>query len=474
MILSKRNFASILLSLSLGLGATDSHAQASFPDRSMQGIVGTSYQGVKSSGTLTLASSGVSFDSPDFVFTLAADDILAVESKGAREGFVTFVIDSHSKFLLAYPTLVSQRSNSIGEGEHLLTVSLPASEAVDTELTRVKAYQRFIQAHRAEREQATVGASAAEAGSTPAHPSLGKTLHVVLGGSMGAESDGLLTFFADRLQFDSQDAAIRFPIDQIVSIDAAGARETFLHLHVNPKSKLVQAYRKYGSAYENGRFDFVLLPSEPIAPAFALGEDYARYTSAVRSGMEQATVGGGSVAASGGSAGGSGMGGPVGPDPGTGAASGGKVEVARFEAGFLERHNPSSKLLNGLKVINGIPGTVVVFDSGVGYVSTAQNPSLKATRQPYTQNGYLKFFVPDSAILSVRDVSVIRNANGSVNNSYITEVDLDRNSPFYQQSKPLVAESDQDNRLFLTFHNPGELVRFLQASPHAPAARDAF
>lgn len=260
------------LAVSLLFGSSAiSYAQASFSDRSMQAIVGAPYQGVKSSGTLTLSSAGVSFDSPDFVFTLPADEIQAVESKGARDGFVTFVIDSHSKFLQAYPTLVSQRSNNIGEGEHLLTVSLAPTEPVDTELMRVKAYGQFIKAHRAEREQATVGASAAAAASTPAHPSLGKTLHVEVGGGMGAESDGLLTFFPDRLQFDSQDVAIRFPIDQILSLDAAGARETFLQLHINPKSKLVQAYLHYESPYQTGRFDFKLLPSEAIAPSLALG-----------------------------------------------------------------------------------------------------------------------------------------------------------------------------------------------------------
>ncbi len=151
-----------------------------------------------------------------------------------------------------------------------------------------------------------------------------------------------------------------------------------------------------------------------------------------------------------------------------------KRELARYDAGFLERHNPGSSLLNGFKLINGIPGTVVVFDTGLGYVSQAQNPGIKPARQPFIQSGYLKFFVPQSAILSMRDVSVIRNQNAASNNSYIAEIDLDRNSNFYQQSKGLMTESDKDNRLFFTFKERYMLMQFLANAPHGAGARDSF
>jgi hypothetical protein len=92
------------------------------------------------------------------------------------------VLDPHSKFIAAYPSLVSERTNSIQEQEHLLVVSLDPSEPVDVELTRVKAFQAFIKNHRVERERATVGGAQIDPSDNAAHPSFGKTLHVVLNG----------------------------------------------------------------------------------------------------------------------------------------------------------------------------------------------------------------------------------------------------------------------------------------------------
>jgi hypothetical protein len=277
------------------------------------------------------------------------------------------------------------------------------------------------------------------------------------------DPDGLLTFFPDRLQFDGQDATIRFPLDQVVGLDPAGARETFLMVHVNPKNKIAVAYMRYEYGYETGNFQFILAPVEPIAPALKLAEDYTQYVAAVRSGQEQAMVSGSAPA-------GTAAGTPLTSSP---SSSDEKRELARYDAGFLERHSPNSKL-NSFKLISGVPGTLIVFDSGLGYVSVAQNPSLKPARQSFLQNGYLKFFLPQTAILGIRDVSVIRNLNTDTNNTFIAEVDLDRNSSFYQQNKALMAESDQDNRLFFTFRNRGSLNQFLNSTPHGSGARDTF
>ena len=463
------------LALTLALATSSALAQAAFADRTMKASVGnTPFGRQKSSGTLTLASSGVSFDSADFVFTLPADDILSVETKGARDGFLTFVIDNHSKFLAAYPSLLGNRFNSIGEDEHLLIVSLDSSEPVDVELTRAKAYQVFVKNHRAERDRATVGGAQTETANNPAHPSFGKIVHVTLRGNSGAQADGLLTFFPDRLQFDSQDVAIRFPIDQVFGVDAAGARETFMLLHINPKSKISTAYLRYEHGYENGEFLFLLAPSDAIAPSLKLAEDYQQYAEAVRSGREQAIVTGGASTLP-----------AISSSPSTGApntlpqtgSAVEKREIARYNTGFLERHNPSNKLVNGFKAITGIPGNLVVFDTGLGYVSEAQNPNVKPARQSFTQSGYLKFFVPDTAILGMRDVTVVRSGNtftGSSNSSYIAEIDLDRNSTFFQQNKALMADSDQDNHLFFTFKDQYSLQRFLSSNPHASGARDSF
>ncbi len=359
----------LLASAALTFSPAATLAQAAFPSTSMKATVGANgLSGTKSTGTLTLSSSGANFDSPDFVFTLPADDIQAVEPHGARAGFLTLVIDSHSKFLAAYPPLITQRSNSIGEQEHLLVLSLPAPEPVNVELTHAEAFQAFIKSHRAEREQLIVGASGGDTTSA-AHPSFGKTLHVAVGEAYGA-LDGLLTFFPDRLQFVSPDVTISFPVDQLVELDPAGARETFLMVHSNPRSKIASAYQKYERGYQTGDFLFILPPQEAIAPAFKQAQDYASYINAVRSGQEQAIVNGGAAAPGGASE-------AAAAAPSALPASGeSKRELARYNAGFLERHNPGSRLLNSFKAINGIPGTLIVFDTGLGYVSTEENPKM--------------------------------------------------------------------------------------------------
>ncbi len=454
-----------LLRFTLFLGLTATAApyamgQATIPQTSMRALVGNSFNGPKSTGVLMLSSTGVGFESSDFVFSVPADDILSVESKGARDGFLTLVLDPHSKFITAYPSLISQRSNSIGEPEHLLVLTLDPSEPVNVDLARAKTFQGFIKTHRAEREQAIVGASESGAGNS-AHPSLQKTVHVALREGFG-HSDGLLTFFPDRLQYDSSDVAIRVPLNQILGLNAAGARETYLRVEVDEKGSLGKAYQNYIS-YSPFGFQFVLAPQEAIAPAYKLAEDYTQYFQAVRSGQEQAIVNGGSAESVASASG-----------PPAAAAPAEKREIARYDAGFLERHNPGNGLLNGFKTITGIPGTVIVFDTGLGYVSHGQNPNIKPTRQPYMQNGYLKFFVPQSAILSMRDVSVVRNQNAANMNSYIVEVDLDRNSNFFQQSKGLMAESDKDNHLFFAFKERYMLTQFLENAPHGAGARDSF
>ncbi len=444
----------------LAQSAPHAGAQAAFPQTSMRALVGgNGLGGPKSAGTLVLAAAGASFESPDFVFNVPADEILSVEPKGARDGFLTLVLDPHSKFIAAYPSLVTQRTNSINQPEHLLVVTLDPSEPVNTELTRAKGFQGFIQQQRAAREQATVGVTAADSAAGPAHPSLGKTVHVVLKGT-GAEPAGLLTFFPDHLQFDSPDVTIRMAQNQIEEMEPAGARESFLQVKYDGKSSFATAYRKYQNVYRYGSFLFVLSPQEAVAPAYKLAQDYTAYTAAVRAGQEQAIVNGQNAA-----------GAPLQPGPVAGAE---KRELARYNAGFLERHNPGNSLLNGFKVINGIPGELIAFDTGLGYVSEAQNPSVKPARQTFLQNGYLKFFVPQQAILGMRDVSVIRNASSSNVNSYIAEVDLDRNSNFYLQSKALLADSDKDNRLFFSFKEQYQLRQFLANGPKGAGARDAF
>ncbi len=428
-------------------------------------VGGGGFGGPKSGGTLVLAAAGASFESPDFVFSVPADEILSVEPKGARDGFLTLVLDPHSKFIAAYPSLVTQRTNSINQPEHLLVITLDPSEPVNTELARAKGFQGFIQQQRAAREQATVGAAQPEGSAGAAHPSLDQTLHVTVGGQ---RIDGLLTFKRDHLQFVSPDVTINFPFNQIQELDPAGARETFLKVHTDYRSKFGQAYINYQS-YPPGTFLFMLAPQEAIAPALRLAQDYTQYVAEVRAGQEQAIVNGQQADAGGSTSGFAG--GAAGSAVAAGAE---KRELARYNAGFLERHNPGNSLLNGFKVINGIPGELVAFDTGLGYVSEAQNPSVKPARQTFLQNGYLKFFVPQQAILGMRDVSVIRNASSSNANSYIAEVDLDRNSNFYLQNKALLADSDKDNRLFFSFKEQYQLRQFLANAPRGAGARDAF
>lgn len=440
------------------LGRHPALAQNTMPSRTFQASVGRPVPG--DSGTLTLSSSGVSFDSPDFVFALSSDDIAAVEFSGTREAFLTLLLDQGSKFPHAYPSLVRIRFNSIGQQEQLLVLALGPNEPVDPAVARAKQFQEFIRVHRAERERASVGA----AGTDALHPSFGRTLHVALQGK-----DGLLTFFPDHLQYDNPDVSIRFGLADMVHIDAAGARETFLRVGIRQDSQLQRAYVSYTRFDPNGAgyryfFPFVLVPSEPIAPAFRLAEDYAGYVDAVRAGREQASVAGVSDSVP--------MQTPIAPASASGS---GKREIARFDAAFLERHNPSSRLVNNFKAIVGVPGTLIVFDSGLGYVSSNRPTNLKPSRLPFLEDGYLKFFVPSEAIAGMRDVSVVRNLNGSeTNNTYIAEVDLDRNQAFYLQHRALMAESDADNRLFFVFKSRSALADFLRSGPRAAPARDQF
>lgn len=453
--------ALVLLS-ALGVPAQPGDAQSTFASKTLQASVGNPARA--SSGALTLSSTGVSFDSPDFVFNLSADDIAAVEVSGTREAFLTLVLEQQSKFPHAYPTLVRIRYNSIGQQENLVVLNLQPNEPVDPAVARVKQFQTFIRAHRIEREQAAVGATGTDA----AHRSFGKTLHVAL-----RDKDGLLTFFSDHLQYDNPDVSIRFGLADMLHIDAAGARETFMRVEIRQNSPLQKAYHnyetfEYAGAQERFFVPFVLVPSESIAPAFRLAQDYADYIDAVRAGREQASVAG--------NAAGSGAGMPSqAPGAAASAPPAGKREIARLDAGFLERHNPSNKLVNGFKAIIGVPGTLILFDTGLGYVSLNQPTNLKPSRLPFLEGGYLKFFVPSEAVSGVRDVSVVRNPNGSeMNNSYIAEVDLDRNSSFYLQHRALMAESDADNRLFFVFKGRGRLAEFLRNAPRVAPARDQF
>ena len=445
-------FAFTALSLSVA------HAQAAFPSKTLAAYVGRPTPA--DSGTLTLSSAGLGFESPDFVFTLPVDDIAAVEFSGTRDAFLTLVLDQQSKFARSYPSLLRSRFNSIGQQEELLIVALQPAEPVDAAVGRAKQFQAFVREHRAERERAAVGASGTDA----AHPSFGKTLHVALQGK-----DGLLTFFPDHLQYDNPDVSIRLGLADMLHIDAAGARQTFLRVEIRPDSPQRRAYATYEAfGYVGPReqffLNFVLVPSEPIAPAFRLAQDYADYLDGVRAGRERASVAGaaGTVPSR------------DSTSPAAGAAMG-KREIARFDAAFLERHNPSSRLVNSFKAILGIPGTAIVFDSGLGFVSLNRPTNLKPTRSPFLEDGYLKFFVPNEAIQGVRDVSVVRNLNGSeINNTYIAEIDVDRSSAFYLQHRALMAESDADNRLFLVFKSRAALAEFLRGAPRAAPARDQF
>ena len=119
-------------------------------------------------------------------------------------------------------------------------------------------------------------------------------MHVALRGGLGGEHDGLLTFFPDHLQFDSPDVVVRMPLNQLLGMDAAGARETFFRVEIDQKGRLAQAYGQY-AFYSPYSLRFVLAPQEAIAPAYKLAEDYTQYFQAVRSGQEQAIVNGGSA-----------------------------------------------------------------------------------------------------------------------------------------------------------------------------------
>ncbi len=434
-------------------------AQAGFAGRTMQATVGNGNAG--GSGTLKLASAGVGFDSPDFVFSLPVDDITAVEFSGTREAYLTLVLDQQSKFPRAYPTLVRTRFNSIGQEERLVTLGLQPREPMDPAVANARQFQAFVRAHRAEREQASVGAAASDA----AHPSFGKTLHVAL-----QNKDGLLTFFPDHLQYDNPDVSIHLGLADMAGAAAAGARETFFSVEVRP-GPLQKAYQGYERSEFTNTFHyflpFVLVPSEPVAPAFRLAQDYAEYLDNVRAGREQADVQGNAGTAVGVA--------PPLPASASPSGSAAKRELNRFDAAFLERHNPSSKLVNSFKPILGTAGTLIVFDTGIGYVSLNRPTNLKASRLPYLEDGYLKFFVPGEAIQSARDVSVIRNTTGGeANNTYIAEISVDRSSAFYAQHRALMAESDADNRLFFVFKSRGALAAYLGLAPHAVGGRDQF
>ena len=425
----------VLLASGFVLPGHEVSAQSIYSTRTFQASVGNG--GPAGSGALTLATAGVTFNSPDFVFALPADDINAVDFSGTRDAFLTLTLSQTSKFPRAYPSLVRTRYNSIGQAEQMLVVSLQPSQPVEPATAGAKQFQSFIRAHRQERDQAAVGATSSDA----AHPSFGKILHIAL-----RDTDGLLTFYPDHMQYENPDVSIRFPLGDILSIEAAGARETFMHVHVRTGSAVQKGYQQEEqmryTPQKDWTFSFVLVPSEPVAPAFRLAQDYADYVSNVRAGREQASVSAGASSS------------PA-QDPAvasSAAVPNSKREIARFDAAFLERHSPSSKLVNSFKAIMGVPGTLIVFDTGLGYVSQNQPSNLKPARLPYLEGGYLKFFLPSEAVSSVRDVSIVRSANGSdTNGTFIAQVELDRNSSFYLQHRALMAESDQDNRLFFVF-----------------------
>lgn len=253
------------------------------------------------SGRATFTEDSISFESSDVVFRLPADEIKAVEYKGTREEFLTFVLAARSKFANLYPFLCSGRYDAYHRREPLLVMSLAAKEPVDPSVKVAEALQGWIANRNEAAARAMVAPVNISAAEQAAHPFLGKTTRVVIGridnpitGTPAEFVSGLLTFFPERLEFNSRDLNFALPYASIEQVDCAGARETLLTIRIDPRDEFSKLYGKYRLA-ENYRFvpvvRFSLEMAEEVAPAYKTVQAFQRYMLEVLDARRSSLVG---------------------------------------------------------------------------------------------------------------------------------------------------------------------------------------
>lgn len=441
--------------------------KAAFTTKSLDSTVFNTKQNAIISGKLLLDRDAVSFESSEVVFSLPTKDITAVEYQGTRKDFLTLVLDSSSKFVSLYPFLLSQRNDAYRQPEFILSISLGAKDAVDVSVRVAKSFQSLIAAQNQAAARALVGPVVINESDRAAHPFMGKTIRVVINlfdypntGIATGVIRGFLTFFPENVQFNSRELNFVLPYRIAVQVDCAGARETFLRVGIDPRGKFNQQYEKYLAVENFHRVSAVLFTldvDEQVAPSYKIAMDFQQYMNDLFAGRNHATTGNSASDSS-----------------AARAETAEKRELGRVDVGLLEKHSPKSAI-NGWKLINGIPGDLIVFDAGIGYVSKTVQPSVKPTRKQFFKDGYLKFFIPLEAVLSKEDVSVIRNRENinASTNSFILEIDIDRNSGFFREHNALMTESDQDNRLFFVFRDKSAFDQFSSIFPKI-ASRDHF
>jgi hypothetical protein len=395
-----------------------------------------------------LSKSGIHFESKDFIFDLPMTEIKKVEVQGTRKDFSTFAIQSKSSLIAQQESLLLRREDAYKQPEAVLVVSLDNKEDLSKSLTTLKQYQAVVQAAKDEEARELVGAVGPEQRN---YPFIGKTIRVFVIDHRDFRNPplhGYLTFFEDRVQFASDETTFSIPIGIIQKVECAGARETFLALSINQKSeffRLYQAYLRHHFSEPLPIAEFQLDAEEDVRQSFTTATQFQKYMGDVLAGRVNAMTSAAPIAEA------------------RQLAQPQQIEqreLSRYNVALIEKFSPNATI-NRFKVITGVRGKLVVFNSGIEYVSDEPNPNVKVSRRQYFENGRLRFSIPAAAIVSVADASVIRDrANASVN-SFIAEIDLDRGSEFFRSHGALMAESSSDNVLFLLFASRWELEQYL-------------
>lgn len=437
-----------------------------FPTSTLQIALTDAHAGKPVSGTLTLSTEGIHFESRDFIFDLPMPEIKKLEVQGARKNFATFVIHPKSSLITQQRTLLQERNDPYGRSESILVVSLETKEDLAKSLASMKKYQAVIQAAKEEEAKQLVGEVPSGAGPQAAYPFVGKTIRAFV---IDHRNDGrtpvhgYLTFFENRVQFASDEVTFSIPITLIQKVECAGARETFLSLHVNPKAEFFHLYADYlrhegGAAVPVAKFELDV--EEDVRQSFATATQFQKYMNDVMEGRINAMIAASAVSDS---ASGPSSAPALSPASGQVDASAPQIEkheIARYNAAFVEKFVPKA-IVNRFKVINGVRGQLIIFDAGIGYVSEEASPHVKVQRQQYFQNGHLKFFIPAAAVISAQNVSVIRDPQNPPLNSYMAEIAVDQNSEFFRSHAALMSESSRDNVLYLLFQSQQELEQYL-------------
>lgn len=404
-------------------------------------------------GHAVFGRDGVSFNSSEYLFSLPISDIRAIELKGARIGFLTIVLDSKSSFIQSYQALLERRLDSYGQDEYTLPFNLGQRERLDAATSAMTAYSAYVAGKRNEAVQTMIGKVDVSAEQQQANPFMGRTVRVFLQPYLYSDVyHGFLTFFADRVEFNSQDVNFALAYKSIQLVECAGTRETFLRISLNRRDRFAELYAKYLGSDSDGMGGMIpvlrvhLEKSEEIQPAFQTAKQFQQYVADLATGRVKAMIGSAGT--------------PKNAD--LPAESQPKHQIARFSAKFIEKYSPSNNpFANAFKTISGIKGELIVFDTGLGYVSDARNPVVNSRRAGYLDDGYLRFFVPKSAILGKRDASTIRSRNNSSLNNYIVEVEIDRSSKFFREYAALLTESKVGNVIYFEFESGAQLARFL-------------